>query len=354
MFDNLRKVGTHYEQIRNNPRELFSYTAAFAQRVPHWDHTSHQMCALESDFAVEWIRAGEIVYNLSHSLAALFTLTSAPDIDWNHLPHVAFIVQVPRLYLPLTGTIEPESSYLYVNTAGQFVDTLIVADFDTTAFAHFRCRKESGASTFFEENNKEGLVEAVQTAYIDHSRGRSEIVAWLQKDSASALLPLSELERVADRLLSVQEAQLAEKKRTAPVEMDAYFHGMNVLGMRFLANTLAYLNEAQPRSIMAASHNAQRRPRIMNMLPPRELVVQRAFRDAAADAVTAIVAGSIVGVRRAMKHHVRGHWRNQAVGPAHSQRRRIWILPHERGSQDFGTVVRRVETLDIPMEPTTN
>jgi hypothetical protein len=124
---------------------------------------------------------------------------------------------------------------------------------------------------------------------------------------------------------------------------------LNVLAMRFLANTLAYIGEAQPGSIRPASPNAQRRPQILSMLPPRELVVKRAFRDAARDAVAATMAGSIVGIRRSLKHHVRGHWRNQAVGPQHSQRRRTWVHPHERGSEDFGSVVRKIETINIPI-----
>jgi hypothetical protein len=124
--------------------------------------------------------------------------------------------------------------------------------------------------------------------------------------------------------------------------------------MRFLSNTLAYLSEAQSSSIVLASSDVQRRPQIINVLPPRELVVQRAFRDVARDAVAATMAGSIIGIRRVLEHHVRGHWRNQAVGPAHSQRRRTWIHPHVRGSQDLGAVVRRIETLNIPVEPRTN
>jgi len=349
MFDNLRKIGTVYGHIKHDARKVMQLQAAFAQRVD-WAPESHHMAMLETIFADQWVQSGEIVYNLSHSLAALFSLTSAPEIDWEHFPHAAFIIQVPRAYLPLPGTIEPESSYLYV-TKGQL---LIVADYDTTAFSWVASADKPGTADFFERMTPKQAVEALQTAKMDRDGMRPELMARMKADALFKQLPQSELEQVVEAVLDFEEANLRQMQADMPGRVDAFHVGVNLLSMRFLANTLAYLNEAQPGSVTAASPDAQRRPRIMNMLPPRELIVQRTFRDAAKDAVASTVAGSVVGVKRALKHHVRGHWRNQAVGPAHSQRRRTWIHPHERGSQDFGTVVRRVETLNIPVEPRTN
>ena len=47
-------------------------------------------------------------------------------------------------------------------------------------------------------------------------------------------------------------------------------------------------------------------------------------------------------------HHrfvVRGHWRNQAVGPLRSRRERIWIKPHFKGPED-AQVIHRTYAVD--------
>lgn len=54
-----------------------------------------------------------------------------------------------------------------------------------------------------------------------------------------------------------------------------------------------------------------------------------------------VYAGSNKKAKQEMRYRtiVRGHWRNQAHGPARSYRKLIWIEPHVRGSEDFGDKV---------------
>lgn len=44
-----------------------------------------------------------------------------------------------------------------------------------------------------------------------------------------------------------------------------------------------------------------------------------------------------------VRHLVRGHWRNQAVGPGRTARRKKWIRPHWRGPKDGRRTERRYE-----------
>jgi hypothetical protein len=54
-----------------------------------------------------------------------------------------------------------------------------------------------------------------------------------------------------------------------------------------------------------------------------------------------VITGSNKKSKQELRYRtiVRGHWRNQAHGPAHTYRKLIWIEPHIRGSEDFGDKV---------------
>lgn len=57
------------------------------------------------------------------------------------------------------------------------------------------------------------------------------------------------------------------------------------------------------------------------------------------DEVTAICSGR-TGHRPTVQFLVRGHWRNQATGPRHSERKRIWIEPFWKGPEDARVLLR--------------
>lgn len=57
------------------------------------------------------------------------------------------------------------------------------------------------------------------------------------------------------------------------------------------------------------------------------------------DEVIAICSGR-AGHRPTVQFLVRGHWRNQATGPRHSERKRIWIEPFWKGPEEARVLLR--------------
>src|SRR5512143_370707 len=129
LFEQLYSVGSAHPKILASRENMARYIAAMKQACPHWTERDQRMAFAEMKFSSRWIAGGQIVYDLSHSMAAMFSITSAPPIDWKHTPHEAFVIKVPRRFLPVDGTIEPEYSHIYASQEG----TLLVADYDTTA-----------------------------------------------------------------------------------------------------------------------------------------------------------------------------------------------------------------------------
>lgn len=60
------------------------------------------------------------------------------------------------------------------------------------------------------------------------------------------------------------------------------------------------------------------------------------------DAVKEYVRGDARSLP-AIQWLVRGHWRNQPIGPGRTERKRIWIMPHWRGPQEAPKLFREYE-----------
>ena len=346
LFNELRAHGQTLKLIEGDIVTTAKVMAAMEQHS-HWDAETYQTYVSECEFAREWSNNGEIIYNLSHSLAAMFALTSAPNIEWDKLPHPAFVIQVPRAYLPMKGTIEPESSYLYVRAK----KVLIVSDWDTTAISVNYGDDSVNVESFnYEESaaRAANFVPDPKTVADMHA----EAVRRLRIDKTFSKAPDNVIEEAAANSVRAAVNQVrnsASRISTLSVEKK----GLHVLSNRIVANLVAYLSEQKAGSVVRRS-NSEQAGTLVNVLPPHDVVVNREFRDAAKDAVNATMSGSVVGLRRAMAHHVRGHYRNQPIGEGRTKIKRIWIHPHRRGSEDFGSVVRRVENLSIPTAPSTN
>lgn len=343
LFDNLRIAGETFPRLRSDPRKLAQYVTMIRTKCPHWTDRDHRMALEEMKFADRWVTSGQIVYNLSHSLAALFAMTSAPPLDWKHAPHDAFVVKIPRRFLPVDGTIEPEYTYIYIAQHG----TLLVADWDTTAVL-FVEYGDSTSQAALETVDRRKLSRGAEDALREFNE-RSEEMFDVHLREVRKHLPQVEdqlardLARAAMQLRRDEFAKMASEATT----LDARSLGLKVLVSRFVSNVIAYVTEhrASPGSVPKCPGL----PLHMTLLPPVDVFVDRSFRDAAGAAVDAIMEGSMVGIRRVLAHYVRGHWRNQPVGSGRSDRKLIWIAPHRRGSESFGAVVRRVEHLDIPV-----
>lgn len=228
--------------------------------------------------AVFWREAGAVVYELSHSTAALFALTSAPDIAWSSLPHGTFGIKVPG------GFGAAEDSWIFVaSVRDQF---------------------------------------------------------WVVWDTDYGLPPL----------LIRHSGDIPQKAMEAPFVSEDGHHDerserLATFAYRFVGNLLAYINEHRDR-VEQKPAGAAAASRVFVVRPPHDVIISREFRDAARAATRAT---NIVGIRRALAHVVRGHWRNQPVGEGRKERKLTWVRPHKRGDESLGRVVQRIERLRAPL-----
>lgn len=342
IFDKLRKTGRVYPHMMADPVKLAEFVLEARKQNPHWTEGDHRAVQYEYAFAHKWMTSGEIVYSLSHSLAALFAMTSAPHIDWDHLPHPAFVIQIPRAFLPLRGTLEPEHSYVYVSKH----QTLTVPDYDT-------CGQVTGygtmSSTELEKLNPKRLAKDCADFDLSPEDREQTRIAFTEKIKSVPYFAGAS-DEIIEAMVQFgieKEIEHIRKMGASMPSMSPLTQGTYILVNRLVANTLAYVHESKSGTV-ARRATADQAGTLVNLLPPHDVVVHRAMRDAAKDVIAAMQSGSVVGIRRVMAHHVRGHWRDQPYGTGRTQRRQKWIHPHERGSQDLGSVVRRIETLNVP------
>lgn len=271
LLNKLRSVGESLRALSNDAAaaKIEQIKAANAQN----GLSKEELAALEIEcsFADSWVGAGGVVYELTHDIAAMFAMTSAPSVGWERLPHDAFIIKIPRSLFPIPyeHIKETHDTWICVWQASQFA--FVVPDADTAP-----------------------------VVMLDYGVG----VDYERQD--------------------VREA---------------------VLCNRFLANTVAYVTQhrecVRPKGITKHSKS------IFAVRPPRDVFITKQFRDAA---IATVASSNLSSVRRALAHVVRGHWRNQPVGPARSERRLIWIHPHCRGDESLGRVVQRIESMQAKDE----
>lgn len=267
MIGNLRTQGDCWNVFKKDSDKLRAFISSIdSDSKLGWGDLEKKMYLLEMQFSGWWVTSGEISYELTHDIAAMFAMTSAPQLDWNRVPHEAFAIKVPRPMFPLSGLNLSGDTWILVAHQG----ALVVSDHDTTAsvFCAFREKTEP-----------------------------------------------SELEEVG-----------------LPQEV--------VLCRRFVSNTIAYVTEH--RENVKPKGFSRKQCSTFCVRPPSGVVISREFRDAA---IATVSSSSLVSIRRALAHFVRGHWRNQAVGENRSSRRLTWVRPHRRGDESIGSVVSRIERI---------
>ena len=324
-----------------DPEELREFLLRMKQTCG-WTTNNEQAFFDERRFSARWVASGQIVYDLTHGMAAMFAITTSPPMDWQHAPHDAFVIKVPRRFLPVAGTIEPEHTYIYATRER----TLLVADYDSTAIMYVEYG-DIVPRDVLECSDPSALSKLASDAALKLSgdTAREEMISRIKGVNPELLE--EELRAHAEAGLQHRQEELhriAENAKT----LDVRTIGQKVLVNRFVSNVLAYVTEQRISSHPTSRKGGQNFPYYEILQPPPEVIIDRAFRDAAGAAVSSIVEGSIIGLRRALAHHVRGHWRDQACGTGRTQRKRIWIMPHRRGDEALGSVVRRIEHLHVP------
>lgn len=121
----------------------------------------------------------------------------------------------------------------------------------------------------------------------------------------------------------------------------------DVITMRIASNVIAYVSQHRECVRPHNSPKHQERVAIQDVFCPPDVHVDRVFRDRVKELVN---ARDFNGARRALAHIVRGHWRNQAVGPGRAERRLTWVHPFRRGDEALGSVVSRVSRIQNQSE----
>lgn len=275
----LRLKGRYWKTLASNRDSMdrFLRNQKDAWRAAGWDRETGMMGLAEWAFAGAWVDQGSIVYELSHDIASMFSLTTAPPLDLSTSPHQFFVVKVPRDLLPASGTVESSDTWLLVSPDAM----LVVPDYDTTAELSI---------TFH------GLSD------LDPERS---ISAW--RDSFQ----------------------------------DPRHLKMAILSVRYLSNLIHYISEYKSQAKPIGRVTPKSRSTFV-VKPPCDVVVTRDFRDAAR---AAVASESVGGIRRALAHVVRGHWRNQPCGHGRNEIKRTWVRPHKRGDESLGRVVQRIERI---------
>ncbi len=184
-----------------------------------WNDTTFALFVAELMFANAWKRAGRPVYELSHSVAATFAITSPPELDWKHAPHEAMLISIPKSMFPVTGSAFSDSTYVYAWQSRY----MVVPDWDTT----------SRQITFFGEQTDEKKITAVTNKIVAAGGAGS------QGDGREA-----------------------------------------VLGFRYLSNLVAYITEYK-ESTEIKGDPAKSGHMTYLVKPPKDVVVTREFRDVA-------------------------------------------------------------------------
>lgn len=134
-------------------------------------------------------------------------------------------------------------------------------------------------------------------------------------------------------------------KRGEPIDpeaLDLPDNGLMRGVLRLVSNTVCFMESIQKTASRTPRSGSAGAGKVVTLAPPRDVVVTRELRAAAAALAT---ASTFAGVRRAMTHFVRGHWRNQPCGEGRQEIRRTWVRPHKRGDESLGRVVERITKL---------
>jgi hypothetical protein len=250
-----------------------------AGRSSNWDSVDYERMKGEYTFAWNWSLAGAPIFHLTHNTAAVLSTTRAPEVEFDHAPYAAFLISVPHAYLPLLSERPAIIRWIGVESGTQMGvgggRIIAIPDADTLGNA-----VGVGPDGRLSEDE------------LDRRHGH-ERVEW-------------------QRLLGV--------------------------AVRLTANVIQFVSQYRGSDCIRKTSGAKSPTQTFEVRPPADVVVDKAFRDLAAQLVG---ASDFKGARRALAHIVRGHWRNQAVGAGRSERRMTWIKPFRRGDESLGAVIQR-------------
>jgi hypothetical protein len=259
-----------------------------------------------SAIAKEWDQVGRPRFVLSESMAALMASTRAPCLAEHELPlpYDVTVIEVPPSWTSMNGT----GPLIIICSRTSFGDT---PDAAVPAL----------------------LVLARRTGIDGENQGTVARMI-LEGERLNEAAPMKFCESDDDgEMMKVYEREAGTIK-----DAPAYF----IETMRYLVNTVCFLSAHRECAVKRTGKNAPRNAALLDVTPPRDVVVTSQFRTLSKQLIT----GRSIGERKqALMHIVRGHWRNQVCGEKRASRQMKWIAPHMRGANVLGRVVEKAVTL---------
>lgn len=225
-------------------------------------------------FAEQFVDNGCPTFVLSHSIAAALTATRAPQFSFARCPFSAFLIEVPSEFLPLESAPSRPKRWVSV----------LVTDLLRAVSIHV---KGCGSYAHFQ-------VFDPDAEYFDE---------FYREDR---------LNNFADAKADLFEMRLA---------------------IRIASNAVAFITthkESVTRRVGTPSD-----VRLLDVACPREVCVDRAFRD---QVISLLSARTVPRARGVLAHLVRGHWRRGGDDL-------LWIAPYRRGDENIGRIAERIERL---------
>lgn len=231
-------------------------------------------------FAEAFVESGAPTYVLSHSAAAALTATRQPSLSLSYCPYPAFFVETPSEFLPLRGrSLRPK----------RWISILVHPPMAAIAV------------------HEQGIRSFINLKMIDD---RLMDFDWLFRDN------------------SIEQSATPRAKDLA-FEMN--------LAVRIALNTIAFVTTY--RESVKRREGTPSNTRLLDVACPRDVMVDRAFRD---QVIALVSARTIPRARGVLAHLVRGHWKR--VGSDKDLR---WIAPYRRGDANIGSVVARTEQIEL-------
>lgn len=125
----------------------------------------------------------------------------------------------------------------------------------------------------------------------------------------------------------------ADALATRDKEYIATLHRMT----RIVANVVAFLSEHR-ECVKARASGRRTQSSTFEVVAPSDVHVTREFRQMVAALSCSL---DVRQAKSALRHVVRGHWRNQRVGEGRQDQRLVWVRPFMRGDTAAGLSVAR-------------
>ena len=174
---------------------------------------------------------------------------------------------------------------------------------------------------------------------------QTRFAAWIgvvcTSDTHGFLIALSAGKRYRVQVMSMGAGLSEEAQSAALAPLTVEIAGQ-VRVNRIVSNLVDYITEFPAQ---VHPNRGCRTPGQFDVRLPRDVVVSSTMIQAARSLGS---APNLSGVRRAMRHVVRGHWRNQPCGTGRAEIKRLWVRPHQRGDQSFGRVLEKQITVGLP------